>query len=174
MNITQKIAISPLLAQKKLSGNGNNSGGSNATVSDDYSFNPSIKELPSFNTPDNSEQDNEGYGLPIAYIVATLARKAKRAYERHLARERGEELLLKAKEYEIPYDVNAIDIITLRDKVEEFEGAIELANEYGIDWKNFGYDILGIEQEVAEVQEAENNYLSIASGYYWSDRVVGA
>ena len=63
--------ISTILAQKKLSGNGNSNNGSIA-VSDDYSFNPNIKELPSFNTPDNSKRDNEDYGLPLSTIAANF------------------------------------------------------------------------------------------------------
>lgn len=168
-----KAFLTTILAQKKLSGNGNSNNGNNAAVSDDYSFNPNIKELPSFNTPDNSKRDDEDYGLPLSTIAASLARKAKSVYERYLASEDGEMLLAKAAEYEIPYDVNTIDIITLRDKVEEFEAAIELANEYGIDWKEFGYDILGIEQEVTDVQAAENDYVRYARDEFCLNRLVG-
>lgn len=166
--------ISTILAQKKVSGNGNSNNGSNAAVFDDYSFNPNIKELPSFNAPDNSKRDNEDYDLPLSTIAATLARKAKSVYERYLASEDGEILLTKAAEYEIPYDANDIDIITLRDKVEEFEGAIKLANEYGINWKEFGYDLLGIEQEVADAQAAESDYVRYARNEFCLNRLVGA
>ena len=83
--------LSSLLAQKKLSGNGNSNNGSNAAIFDDCNFNSSIKELPNFNI---SDSDNEyEYGLPFSEIAAMLARKAKRVYERHLAKEKGEELL---------------------------------------------------------------------------------
>ena len=165
--------ISAILAQKKLSGNGNSNNGSIA-VSDDYSFNPNIKELPSFNTPDNSKRDNEDYGLPLSTIASTLARKAKSLYERYLASEEGETLLSKAAEYEIPYDANNIDIITLRDKVEEFESAIKIANQYGIDWKTFGYDLLAIEQEIADAQVAERDYLNYARNQFLTTRGVVA
>lgn len=165
--------ISTILAQKKLSGNGNSNNGSIA-VSDDYSFNPNIKELPSFNTPDNSKRDNEDYGLPLSTIASTLARKAKSLYESYLASEEGETLLEKAAEYEIPYDANNIDIITLRDKVEEFESAIELASQYGIDWKNFGYDLLAIEQEIADAQVAERDYLNFARNQFLTTRGIVA
>lgn len=174
MNNTQKILASLLLAQKKLSGNGNSNNGSNVAVSDDYSFNPNIKELPSFNTPDNSKRDNEDYGLPLSTIASTLASKAKSLYESYLASEEGETLLVKAAEYEIPYDSNDIDIITLRDKVEEFESSIELANQYGVDWKNFGYDLLAIEREVAEAQQAENDYLCYARSQFLTTRGIVA
>ena len=166
--------ISTILAQKKLSGNGNSNNGSNATVFDDYGFNLSIKELPSFNTPDNSKRDSEDYGLPLSTIAASLARKAKSAYECYLASEDGETLLSKAAEYQIPYDANNIDIITLRDKVEEFEAAIKIANQYGIDWKNFGYDLLAIEQEVADAQQVENDYLCYARSEFLTTRGVVA
>lgn len=166
--------ISTILAQKKLSGNGNSNNGSNATVFDDYSFNPRIKELPSFNIPDNSKRDNEDYSLPLSTVAASLARKAKSVYERYLASEEGENLLAKANEYEIPYDTKYIDIIALRDKVEEFEEAIQIANQYGIDWKNFGYDLLAIEQEVADAQQAENDYLCYARSEFLTTRGVVA
>ena len=58
--------------------------------------------------------------------------------------------------------------------MEEFEGAIELANEYGIDWKNFGYDLLAIEQEVADAQQAENDYMSYARSQFLTTRGVVA
>ena len=166
--------ISTLIAQKKLSGNGNSNNGSNAIVSDSYSFNPYIKKLPSFNTPDHSDQDNKDYGLPLSTITSSLARRAKSVYERYLASEEGENLLTKANEYEIPYAAKDIDIITLRDKVEEFEEAIKIANQYGIDWKNFGYDILAIEQEVADAQQIENDYLCYARSEFLTSREVVA
>ena len=166
------VFLSLLLAQKKLSGNGNSNSGSNAVISDDYNFNSSIKELPNFNTPDSSDKYERG--LPLSEISAMLARKAKSVYERYLASEEGEMLLAKANEYEIPYDAHDIDIITLRDKVEEFESAIELANQYGIDWQNFGYDLLAIEQEIADAQSAEHEYFNYARRQFLTTRGIVA
>ena len=154
--------ISTLIAQKKLSGNGNSNNGSNAAVSDDYNFNPRLSDKPNFNTPDNSKRDEADYGLPLSDIINTLARKAKTVYERYLISENGKELISKANEYEIPYDKANIDFLELRDKVEEFEETIELANQHGIDWQEFGYDLLGIEQEITDAQRAESNYMSYA------------
>ena len=162
--------ISTLISQKKLSGNGNSNNGNNATVSDDYNFNPSIKELPNSHIPDGTNRND--YGLPLSEISALLGRTAKRVYERHLARERGEELIAKADEYEIPYDASNIDFLDLQDKVEEFEEAITKANEYGIDWKNFGYDLLALEQEIMDLEEAECDYVSYAMGEYNLNRGV--
>ena len=172
MSKIPKGFLSTLIAQKKLSGNGNSNGGSNATISDSYNFNPSIKELPTFHTPDSEK--HKDYGMPIAYVVAVLARKAKNVYERHLASEQGKELLLKANEYEIPCNPHDIDIITLRDKVEEFEEAIEKAASFGINWREFGYDLLGIEQEIAEVQAAETDYMHGVQDWFLTTRGVEA
>ena len=152
--------ISTILAQKKLSGNGSSNNSNNAAISDSYGFNPRLRDKPSFHTSDiRGDQD---FGMPIAYVVATLARKAKSVYERYLVSEEGKQLLLKAHEYEIPYNMANIDILTLRDKVEEFEEVIQRANEYGINWKSFGYDILAIEQEMFDLDQEENNYLNYA------------
>ena len=152
--------VSTLLAQKKLSGNRNSNNSNNAAISDGYDFNPRLSDKPSFHTPNiRGDQD---FGMPIAYVVATLARKAKSVYERYLVSEEGKQLLLKAHEYEIPYDIANIDILTLRDKVEEFEEVIQRANEYGVNWKSFGYDILAIEQEMSNIDQTENDYLNYA------------
>jgi hypothetical protein len=173
MNNTQKIHLSPLLAQKKLLDGGNSNNGNSSLAA--CGFNSSIKDTPSFHTPNGSnERSDKDYGLPLSEIASMLARKAKSVYERYLASEDGVELLKKAAEYEIPYDIKTLDIVELRDKVEEFEEAIEKAASVGIDWKEFGYDLIGIEQEVASFEQAENDYLHIANSGYWSDRVVGA
>ena len=162
MNNTQKINLSPVLAQKKLLSGGNSNNGSSSLAAP--SFNSGTKDTPSFFIP--SERSSDNYGLPLSTIAATLARKAKSVYERYLASEDGSALLKKAAEYEIPFDIKTLDIIDLRDKVEEFENAIELASEYGIDWKEFGYDLIAIEQEVSEAQESEYNYISYARGEF--------
>ena len=164
--------ISTLLAQKKLLGNGNSNNSNNAAISDDYSFNPRLSDKPSFHTP--NIRDDEDFGMPIAYVVATLARKAKSIYERYLVSEEGKQLLIKAHEYKIPYDIADIDILTLRDKVEEFEEVIQRANEYGINWKSFGYDILAIEQEMSNIDQAENDYVNYAKSQFTFTRRVEA
>jgi len=62
--------ISTLLAQKKLSGNGNSNNSNNATVSDEYSFNPRLSDKPSFHTP--NIRDDKDFGMPISYVVEAL------------------------------------------------------------------------------------------------------
>ena len=44
----------------------------------------------------------------------------------------------------------------------------------GIDWKNFGYDLLAIEQEVADAQQAENDYMSYVRSQFLTTRRVVA
>ncbi len=166
--------INTLIAQKKLLGNGNSNNGNNAVISDDYNFNSSIKELPNFNTPDNSKEDSEYYGLPLSEIATMLARKAKSVYER-LTSEDGEMLLAKANEYEISYDLDNLNIIILlRNKVEEFEEAITIVNQYDIDWQNFGYDLLTIEQEIDNIQQVENDYMRCARSQFLTTKGVVA
>ncbi len=164
-----KAFLSTLLAQKKLSGNGNSG---NNTLSDNYSFNSNIKELPTFTIPVREERDD--YGLPIAEIAVTFARKAKRVYEKALISVRGKELIVKADEYEIPYDKNDIDFLALQDKVEEFEEIVAQAAQYGIDWQSFGYDMLGIEQEISDMEEAESDYMNYARSQFLGTRGVEA
>ena len=62
--------------------------------------------------------------------------------------------------------------LDLRDKVEEFEEVIEKANEYGIDWKSFGYDFIGIEQEVSEISNSEHEYINGINSNYYASRGV--
>lgn len=169
-----QVYISALIAQKKLSGNKNSNNGNNIIISDDYSFNPNIKELPRFNTADNSKKDSEYYGLPFSEIAAMLARKAKSVYERYLASEEGEMLLAKANEYEISYDLDNLNIILLRNKVEEFKEAITIVNQYDIDWQSFGYDLLTIEQEIDDIQQVENDYVRCARSQFLTTKGVVA
>lgn len=164
-----KSFLSPLLAQAKLRFSGNNGGGSTplcsiiATQSCDNTMthNSNISEIPTFRRIREEEQYTD-IGLPLSEVVVTFARRAKSVYERFLISERGQELLAKADEFEIPYDVSNINFIELFDKVEEFERTIAKANEYGIDWQSFGYDLLSIEQEISEAMVEEHSYRKYA------------
>jgi len=170
MNNTQKIHLSPLLAQKKLLDGGNSNNGSSSLAA--CGFNSSIKDTPSFHTPNGSnERNKEDYGLPLNDIIATLSRKAKSVYERYLISEQGRELIAKAEEYEIPYDIRTVNFLELRDQVEEFEEVIEKAAEYGINWQEFGYDLLVIEQEMMDIDQANIDYSHDINSYYLADRV---
>lgn len=164
-----KSFLSPLLAQTKLRFSGNNSGGStpqySAIATSLYNStmirNSNVSEIPTFHKVKEEEQYTD-YGLPLSDVVATFARRAKSVYESLLISKRGRITLEKSDEYEIPYDVNNINFIELFDKVEEFERTIARANEYGIDWQSFGYDLIGIEQEISEVIAEEHSYRKYA------------
>lgn len=77
-----------------------------------------------------------------------MARMAKRVYENMLGSERGQELLSKAEEYNIPYDKNYINWLELINLVEEYEVLLLRAEEYNIAWDLSEYDPLGLQQEI--------------------------
>lgn len=119
--------------------------------------NASISEIPTFRQVKEEEQYTD-IGLALSEVVATFARRAKSIYEHFLISERGQELLNKANEFGISYDVNNINFLELFDKVERFEEVIARAAEFGIDWQEFGYDVIGIEQEIEEAMAEEYSY----------------
>ena len=157
--------LSTLLAQRKLRFSGNNSGGSAPLYSiiatkycnNTITNNSNISEIHTFHKVKEEEQYAD-YGLPLSEVVATFARRTKSVYESLLVSSRGQITLEKADEYEIPYDPHSINFLELFDKVEEFDLTIAKANEYGIDWKNFGYDLIGIEQEISEAIAEDHSY----------------
>ena len=171
--------LSPLLAQVKLRFSGNNSGVSAPLYSiiatqycnNTMTNNSNISEIPTFRQVEEEDQYTD-IGLQLSDIVATFARRAKSVYESLLISNRGQITLEKANEYEIPYDPHSINFLELFDKVEEFELTIAKAKEYGIDWKNFGYDLLGIEQEISEAIEEENSYRKYAHLEFLATRGV--
>ena len=179
MNNIPKSFLSPLLAQAKLRFSGNNSGGSTAQCSiistnhcnNTKTNNSNISEIPTFHKLKEEEQYTD-YGLPLSEVVATFARRAKSVYESLLVSSRGQITLEKADEYEIPYDPHSINFLELFDKVEEFELTIAKAKEYGIDWQSFGYDLIGIEQEISEAIEEENSYRKYAHLEFLATRGV--
>jgi len=164
-----KSFLSPLLAQAKLRFSGNNDGGSTPLCSilttnycnNTMTSNSNISEIPTFHQVKEEEQRTD-YGLPLSEVVATFGRRAKSVYESTLVSQRGMRTLEKADEYEIPYDACSINFLELFDKVEEFERTIARAKEYGIDWQSFGYDLLGIEQEISEAVAEEHSYRKYA------------
>ena len=179
MDNIPKSFLSPLLAQAKLRFSGNNSGGSAPLYSiiatqycnNTMTNNSNISEIPTFHQVKEEEQYTD-YGLPLSEVVATFARRTKSVYESLLVSSRGQITLEKADEYEIPYDPHSINFLELFDKVEEFELTIAKANEYGIDWKNFGYDLIGIEQEISETIAEENSYRKYAHLEFLATRGV--
>ena len=144
---------------------------SNSIVSKiEQKTNASVSEAPTFHPI--KEEKHSAYGLPLSEVVATLARRARSVYESLLVSSRGQITLEKANEFEIPYDPHSINFLELFDKVEEFELTIAKANEYGIDWRNFGYDLIGIEQEISEAIAEEHSYRKYAHLEFLATRGV--
>lgn len=176
MNNIPKSFLSPLLAQKKLKSTDGSSGNSSNscaiiatnTCKEDMNNNPNISTIPTFHHIKEVEECTD-YGIPLSEVVAMFARKAKSVYERAVLSVRGQEILAKANEYEISYDLQDIDFLSLMDQVEEFEETIAEAARYGIDWQNFGYDLLGIEQEISESVEAENDYSNYTRNEFYAN-----
>ena len=77
-----------------------------------------------------------------------MSRMAKRVYENMLGSERGEELLSKAEEYNIPYTAYSINWLKLINDVESYEELLAEAEEYNIAWDLSEYDPVGLQQEI--------------------------
>ena len=76
------------------------------------------------------------------------------------------EMLKKADEYQIPYNKACIDWHDLEDKICEFESIIEEAEEWLIEWHYFGYDPIGIQQEIERKQDEQREGFAL-------DRLAG-
>jgi len=95
-----------------------------------------------------------------------MARMAKRVYDNLLGTEKGEELLSKAEEYNIPYDTSFINWLELMSEVEEYEELLAEADTYNIDWDLSEYDPVGLQQlidyhvraSVAETRDLYRDY----------------
>lgn len=77
-----------------------------------------------------------------------MSRMAKRVYDNMLGSERGEELLSKAEEYNIPYEADCINWLKLINDVETYEELLAEAEEYNIAWDLSEYDPVGLQQEI--------------------------
>ncbi|KAF4531104.1 hypothetical protein B566_EDAN019133, partial [Ephemera danica] len=77
-----------------------------------------------------------------------MSRMAKRVYDNMLGSERGEELLSKAEEYNIPYEEDCINWLKLINDVESYEELLAEAEEYNIAWDLSEYDPVGLQQEI--------------------------
>lgn len=107
-------------------------------------------------------------------IKECFSRIAKLVYSDKLNSSDGQELLSKAGEYNIPYDEDDIDWLKLSNDIENYEEVIARATMYGIDWKNFGYDIMAIEDEIINIETAEGSYVREAYRDFYSSKLVRA
>lgn len=100
--------------------------------------------------PRFSEVKVQNGNVPVE-LINYMARKSK-----ELNAEFDEvelELIAKADEYQIPYNKKCIDWHDLENKICKFESLIKEADEMLIDWEEFGYDPIGIEQAIVDLSE---------------------
>lgn len=89
--------------------------------------------------------------------------EAKKAIQRRshavlwemLISDRGQTIIAKAKEYSIPYDEEAINLLELIDLIDEYELLLKEAEEYNIDWDISQYDPVALAQEIEYVKRCE-------------------
>ncbi len=102
-------------------------------------------------------------------IKGTFERLAKSANDRMFDSERGQELLFKAEQYNMPIDRNNIDWLQLIDDIDQYESLLEEARELGIEWDESEYDPIPLEQEIEEVRHINfADSRAILSSFYSS------
>jgi len=109
---------------------------------------PNLSEIPTFNQIRETQRDD--FGIPASEVGAIINRKAKRSYDNSLLSIENHRTLQKADEYGIEYDINKLNFVTLPEKIAEFEELIIDAEEVGINWEDFGYDVIAIVQSIEE------------------------
>jgi len=114
---------------------------------------PNLSEIPTFNQLRENQHDD--FGIPASEVGAIINRKAKRSYDNSLLSIENHRTLQKADEYGIEYDINKLNFVTLPEKIAEFEELIIDAEEVGINWEDFGYDVMGIVQKIEELTAEE-------------------
>ena len=163
------IFTSTLLAQAKLLGitaDTNNPNPHDLQEQIEADTQAKISIIPRF-----SEAKSQNGNVPVE-LINYMARKSK---ELNAEFDKVElELLAKADEYQIPYNKKCIDWHELEDKICEFESIIEEADEWLIEWHYFGYDPIGIQDEIERKQELQREGLILdrlagyGGGYaYW-------
>lgn len=80
----------------------------------------------------------------------SIKRMAVMSEQKMLQSERGQTLLAKAEQYDIPYDKDDIDWLDLIDVVRDYEKLLQRVEEYNIDWDISYYDPVGLEQTIEE------------------------
>jgi len=99
-----------------------------------------------------------------------MSRMAKRVYENIIGSERGEELLSKAEEYNIPYEADCVNWLKLINEVETYEGLLSEADEYNIAWDLSEYDPVGLQQEIEYCVSASRSKTNDLHRYYLDTR----
>lgn len=85
-------------------------------------------------------------------LKGTFERLANLANNKMFDSERGQELLFKAEQYNMPVDRNNIDWLQLSDDIDQYEALLAEASELGIEWDDSEYDPIPLEQEIEEAK----------------------
>ena len=101
-----------------------------------------------------------------------FARMALRIQRKILEAEYKEELLLKACQYNMPYDPSSINFLDLSTKIDEYESLLHTAQEYGIDWDSSEYDPVALQQEIDYHERQELDQRNMMYLDYMSSRVI--
>lgn len=72
-----------------------------------------------------------------------------------LISERGRSIIVKAAEYQIPYDEEFDSLTKLLFQIDDYEQLLEEAKNYNINWDISEYDPIGLEDAVFEAEQAE-------------------
>jgi hypothetical protein len=82
-----------------------------------------------------------------------LSEKTKETFARIGARARKEfieEQIARAFQYNIPFDLENINILKLEQQIDEYEELLNEAREQGVDWDISQYDPVALKQEIEE------------------------
>ena len=159
MQYTPKAHNSPILAQARSLGMDSNNFDL-TTIRGKTQSNPckntmsNISTIPSFKTSDDQPLRSD-FGMSIDQLIELFTRKAKNVYEKMLISERGKEILAKAAEYNISFDKQNINWLSLINEIEEYEELIGKATQLGLDWDYHYYDLVGLEQAIESAQRGE-------------------
>ena len=110
-----------------------------------------ISELPPIH---KEEKKLESYDFQaplknIPTIFALMVSKGQKNIES------GDEVIIKATEYNIPFNLKELDWQDLADKVNEYEILLEKADEINLAWDMEGYDPVALEQMIEHTIECD-------------------
>jgi hypothetical protein len=97
----------------------------------------------------------------------TFERLADSTHNKMFDSKRGQELLFKAEQYNMPVDRKNIDWLQLIDQIEEYETLLSEARDVGVIWDETEYDPLPLQQEIEEAihRNVTENSLMFANFY---------
>jgi hypothetical protein len=125
-----------------------------------------ISTIPSFKASGQNGATRSDFGVPTKQLIKLLERKARSAFEKMMISERGQELLAKAREYNISFDAQNVDFLSLMDEIDEYEALIARSDELNMDWDFDCYDPVGLEQEIEACEFAERQSAAQERAYY--------